>query len=290
VVGGDGEGLCRANLDDFQTDHRPQSASAQGREEHAHRPRDDHPGTACTQRAVDARYDAGFIDRIVERFVAKRGNAMASVTAKKRSLSFTAYRGDAKTLLAFNLDKKSAKNLAGFTIQCQPGTESPYYIFNQLQFETPADHAQDAKEPARSSINAPIHKFRWVHVLGAVHQGISPFFGTYTYTVTPRYFDNGRLLPLDPSLSASLKIAVDEFTKGNLDLGFTRGYTQSQAFGNHFGPTARIQPQPPKLLYDTSVEIKAMVVALLNEKYLSGSRIDQIVRAALGRATGEANI
>jgi phosphatidylserine/phosphatidylglycerophosphate/cardiolipin synthase-like enzyme len=91
-------------------------------------------------------------------------------------------------------------------------------------------------------------------VLGAVHQGIQPFFGTYIYTVTPRYFDNGRLLPLDPSLSASLKIEVGEFTKGKLELGFTRGYTQSQAFVNHFGPTAKIQPQPPKLLYDTSTQ------------------------------------
>ena len=179
---------------------------------------------------------------------------MAGVTTKKGSLSVTAYRGDAKTLLAFNLDKQSAKNLAGFTIQCQPGDKPAYYLFNQLQFKTPADHAQDAKEPPRSSINAPIHKFRWVHVLGAVHQGIKPFFGTYTYTVTPRYFDNSRLLPLDPSLSASLKIEVNEFTKGNLGLGFTRGYTQSQAFVNHFGPTARIQPQPPKLLYDTSTQ------------------------------------
>jgi hypothetical protein len=179
---------------------------------------------------------------------------MTSVTTKKGSLSFTAYRGDAKTLLAFNLDKQSAKNLAGFTVQCQPGNKPAYFLFNQLQFETPADHAQDAKEPARSSINAPIHKFRWVHVLGAVHQGIDPLFGTYTYTVTPRYFDSGRLLPLDPSLSASLKIEVGEFTKGNLDLGFTRGYTQSQAFVNHFGPTAKIQPQPPKLLYDTAMQ------------------------------------
>ena len=42
---------------------------------------------------------------------------MSSVAAKKGVFSLTAYRGDAKTLLAFNLtDKRSAKNLAGFTI------------------------------------------------------------------------------------------------------------------------------------------------------------------------------
>lgn len=42
---------------------------------------------------------------------------MASVTNKNGSMLLKAYRGDAKTLLAFNLsDKQSAKNLAGFTI------------------------------------------------------------------------------------------------------------------------------------------------------------------------------
>src|SRR6266566_4080311 len=111
---------------------------------------------------------------------------MAKQPATK-SMSLKAYRGDAKTLLAFNLDKKSSKG------------QVPYYIYNELQFKTPADHAQDAKEPARSSINAPIHKFRWLHVPGSVHQGTEPFLGSYTYTVTPRYFDNGALKPLDPA-------------------------------------------------------------------------------------------
>jgi phosphatidylserine/phosphatidylglycerophosphate/cardiolipin synthase-like enzyme len=168
-------------------------------------------------------------------------------------MSVKAYRGDAKTLLAFNLaDKSSIKNLAGFTIQCEPKGQAAFYIYNNLQFETPADHAQDPKEPARSSINAPIHKFRWVHVPGSIHQGIKPPFGPYTYTVTPRYFDNGRLKPLDPALSVPVTVLVDEFTKGNLQLGFTRGYTQSQAFGNHFGQDALVVPKNADLLFDTS--------------------------------------
>ena len=178
---------------------------------------------------------------------------MVQVSAKKGNMSIKAYRGDAKTLLAFNLaGKADAKDLAGFTIQCQPKGKPAFYIYNNLQFKTPADHAQDPKEPARSSINAPIHKFRWVHVPGTVHQGIEPFFGDYTYTVTPRYFDNGRLKPLDQTKSASLTILVDEFSKGNLELGFTRGYTQSQAFVNHFGHDALIVPKDAKLLFDTS--------------------------------------
>src|SRR6185295_17567213 len=56
------------------------------------------------------------------------------------------------------------------------------------------------------------------------------------------------------SLSASVTITVDEFSKGNLELGFTRGYTQSQAFNNHFGHDALIQPKDGKLLFDTSAQ------------------------------------
>ena len=128
-----------------------------------------------------------------------------------------------------------------------------YYIYNNLQFKDPSKHAQDPKEPPRSSINAPIHKFRWVHVPGSVHQGIAPAMGTYSYTVTPRYFDGQQsLLPLDPTLSVSVPIEVDEFVKGSLSLGFTRGYTQSQAFVTHFGLQALIQPKSKDLLFDTS--------------------------------------
>ncbi len=181
---------------------------------------------------------------------------MSSVTKKSGAFSLRAYRGDAKTLLAFNLaDKASAKNLAGFTIQIQPKGQQAYYLQNDLRFKTPGDHAQDPKEPANSSINAPIHKFRWVHVPGLVHQGTKPFLGPYTYTVTPRYFDdNQSLLPVDPKLSAAVTIVVDGFTKNGLELGFTRGYTQSQAFVRHFGLKARIQPGGADLVFDTSKE------------------------------------
>lgn len=179
---------------------------------------------------------------------------MSTVAKKTGNFSLRAYRGDAKTLLAFNFSNKATtKNLAGFTIACQPKGQPAYYIHNNLRFETPGDHAQVANESANSSINAPIHKFRWVHVPGQVHQGLKPFFGDYTYTVTPRFFDdNHSLKPLDPALSASVPITVDEFVKGNLTLGFARGYTQSQAFVNHFGKDTKIQPDGRKLQFDTS--------------------------------------
>lgn len=178
---------------------------------------------------------------------------MAKVSDSNGKFSVTAYRGDAKTLLAFNINKAGAKNLAGFTIQCTPKGKPAYYIYNQLQFEKPAGHAQDQDEPPNSSVNAPIHKFRWLHVPGSDHQGLKPFMGKYTYTVTPRYFDNkASLKPLDPALSASVKIDVVPFTKGKLALGFARGFTQSQAFVRHFGRKAPIEPRGKELLFDTS--------------------------------------
>jgi hypothetical protein len=178
---------------------------------------------------------------------------MSAVSSSQGSVSVKAYSGDAKTLLAFNcMNKNSARDLAGFTIQCQPPSQTPYYLQNMLRFETPGNHAQDAREPATSSLNAPIHRFRWLHVPGSLHQGLKPSFGKYVYTVTPRYFDQGSLKPLDPTLSVSVPVDVQPFQKNGLRLGFTRGFTQSQAFVHHFGLKALIHPKAKELLFDTA--------------------------------------
>jgi hypothetical protein len=73
--------------------------------------------------------------------------------------------------------------------------------------------------------------------------------------VTPRYFDgNGSLQPLDPALSASVTITVDGFEKNGVQLGFTRGFVQSQAFVRHFGLKAPIRPKGNDLVFDTTQE------------------------------------
>src|SRR5437763_16201032 len=91
--------------------------------------------------------------------------AMSGLSHTKDGVTVKAYAGDSKTLLAFNFaDPKSAKNLAGFTIHCQPPGEKPYYLWNTLQFPDPSRHAQLPGEPPHSSANAPFQKYRWVHV------------------------------------------------------------------------------------------------------------------------------
>lgn len=213
-----------------------------------------------------------------------------------KGVTLKAYRGDAKTLLAFNLpDKASAKNLAGFTICCKPSGLDAYYLHNSLQFEKPADHAQDPKEPANSSINAPIHKFRWLHVPGTVHQDVSPFFGVYTYIVTPRYFDaNQSLSPLDSAMSAQIDVRVGPFTKDNLALGFTRGFTQSQAFTHHFGLKAKIRPDGGELQFDTQQVAGANAQGrqfTYEEEYRwSGFTAREQIFAVLNRALDDASL
>ncbi len=180
---------------------------------------------------------------------------MAFTRRKKGPLTVTAYRGDAKTLLAFNLTKAATKNLAGFTIRVQPDGRASYYLYNQLQFKSPEQHAQDPSEPPNSSVNAPLHMFRWVHIPGMAHQGTQPFLGRYRYTVTPRYFDgHGAMLPLDTARGCTVETNVVPFEKGKLALGFARGFTQSQAFVHHYGRTAHIRPRGAELLFDTATE------------------------------------
>jgi phosphatidylserine/phosphatidylglycerophosphate/cardiolipin synthase-like enzyme len=178
---------------------------------------------------------------------------LASFSKSNGAFSVRAHVGDAKTLLAFNIDKAGANNLAGFTIFCKPQKGDGYFLLNTLQFAQPGQHAQVPAEPANASVNAPFQKFRWLHVLGQAHQGLTPFYGPYDYTATPRYFDDhGVLLPMDDKRSATVKVDVRPFTKGKVALGFTRGFTQSQAFVHHFSKDGSIVPAKRDLLFDTS--------------------------------------
>jgi len=179
---------------------------------------------------------------------------MAPIAGSNGPFSVKAYIGDFKTLLAFNFsDPSKAKNLAGFSINCQPPTGPSYFLWNELRFQDPSKHAQITTEPPQSSANAPFQKYRWIHVPGSAHQGVSPPSGNYAYTVTPRYFDATQCMqPLNNSLSASVTVPVGPFKTANLSLGFTRGYMQSEAFARHFGENTRIIPVIRPLQFNTN--------------------------------------
>ena len=169
--------------------------------------------------------------------------------------SVKAYRGDAKTLLAFNMPSANTKDLAGFTICCTPQGNPSYYLFNALQFEKPELHFQDLKEPAFSSVNAPYQKFQWLHSPGQFHQGNKIFYGFYDYTVTPRFFKDGKLQQINDKFSVTVNIEVSSFSKNTIELGFTRGFVQSQAFVHRFGVDAKISPTGEKNAFFNTSDI-----------------------------------
>lgn len=169
--------------------------------------------------------------------------------------SVKVWRGDAKTLLAFNFTNETpVTNLAGFSICVKPGTKNDYYLLNNLTL-APGNHAKVNQEPANSTANAPIQKFRWLHVPGQFHQDEGVFYGDYTYTITPRYFDAaGLLMAIDATLSVSVDITVAPYATDEVKLGFTRGFVQSQAFTHHFGKDADFRPAGKQLLFDTTAK------------------------------------
>lgn len=178
---------------------------------------------------------------------------MASNSGSTHGFSVTAHIGDFKTLLAFSFDSQnSAKDLAGFSIQVKPKGQAPYYLWNTLAFQNPGSPMQG--EPPQSTVNSPIQRFRWLHVPGSVHQGLEPYQGDYTYTVTPRFFGaNGQLKSVDSNQSVSVTVPVQPFGRnGCLTVAFTRGYSQSEAFAHHFGRNAALRPATEDVEFDTN--------------------------------------
>jgi hypothetical protein len=220
---------------------------------------------------------------------------MALVTSSKGSFTLKAYVGDNKTLLAFNFASQAgAKNLAGFSVSCQPPGQPSYYLFNELKFQDPSKHAQVAAEQPNSTVNAPIQKFRWTHVPGTNHQGLNPAIGNYRYTVTPRYFDAKQSMqPLDASLSAALTVPVGPFKKNSLSLGFTRGYMQSEAFAHHFGLSTLIAPAGKPLQFVTSSQAgvnNGQTVTYAEIYAWMGSTARQQIFAVLNQVLNDASL
>jgi phosphatidylserine/phosphatidylglycerophosphate/cardiolipin synthase-like enzyme len=157
----------------------------------------------------------------------------------KNGVSVRAYKGDAMTLLAFNVTAARKKDLAGFSIQYRfkdAGVWQEPYMYNRLKFpdsffvNNPGIPVMDRN----STLYSPIQKFNWVHVPNTNINTNLPVFGDYTYNITPRYIKNGILLPLDNTLTVSVTINVSPFYMKKTKLGFTRGFVSSVAYAKRF--------------------------------------------------------
>ena len=173
------------------------------------------------------------------------------VPNSKTGVSIRAYQGDAMTLLAFDLDESQTKNFAGFSIRITAGTRKPYYLTNLLTYSAAILKKNNIEpEKAHSTFFSPIQKFRWVHVPATFHQIEEPFYGNYKYEVTPRYMVNEILQPLDHSFTVPVTIDAAPYKLGDFQIGFTRGFVESQAYTNHFGNNNKVRPNKTDLIFD----------------------------------------
>ncbi len=195
----------------------------------------------------------------MEKFVSNKG------------VSLYAYKGDAMTLLAFDLDKSLIKNFVGFTIKVTTDERS-FYIYNKMKFKDGIKlHREPAFKNQRLSTEfSPIQKYRWIHVPSTIHYVDNPYFGDYTYHVTPRYVEKKKLLPLDDSMTVKATIDVNPFKDGDISVGFTRSFISSQAFGYHFGNQLNLRPSNNKLTFN--IKTQAGTVKRLNN--VTGKNVD----------------
>ncbi|WIE47523.1 phospholipase D-like domain-containing protein [Pseudomonas sp. GM17] len=134
------------------------------------------------------------------------------------------WRGERMCLIGFDVESPPA-DLVGFAIECRfPGTDVFKPLPNRIAFayDEPTHSAVDGQRKY-SSLEAPFQKFRWVHVPHEVDQG------TFTYRGRMMHMANdGQLVS---GTAIELAIDLDPISyEGILDIGFTRGFTSSQAF------------------------------------------------------------
>ncbi|MEL1254104.1 phospholipase D-like domain-containing protein [Flavobacterium sp. DGU38] len=172
--------------------------------------------------------------------------------SSENGMSVLAHKGDAMTLLAFDLEESRKENLAGFTIKITVTGRPSYFIYNRMKLRDAIVLPDQPEKESQyfSSLYAPIQKFRWIHVPSTMHYWNDPYFGDYTYEVYPRYFQDSKLLALDETLKATVTIDVSPFTDEKCEVNFTRSFISSQAFAHHFGNQIKLRPKVKTLNFD----------------------------------------
>jgi len=188
----------------------------------------------------------------------------------QNGVTVRAHKGDAMTLLGFDLEQAKTKNFTGFSIHIRPKGRASYYLTNLLTYSK-AIRAKNniADKDAHSTLFAPIQKFRWVHVPATFHQIKAPFYGAYKYEITPRYMVGDILQPLDKSLTATVEIDVSPYKSGQFQIGFARGFVASQAYTNHFGDNNKVRPNKKDLIFDIKTKSGSV------KRSINGQQVDE---------------
>jgi len=178
------------------------------------------------------------------------------VIESNNGLSVRAYKGDAMTFLAFDLDESKLKNFVGFSIQIKANKinekyELDYYLLNKLSFtQNILDKNGIDPYEKMSCLYSPFHKFNWVHVPSTDHNITNPYFGDYTYIISARYLIDGILQPIKAKLTVEVTIDVSPFNMNGTQLGFARAFVSSQAYVRRFGMNNQMRPNNKNLIFN----------------------------------------
>lgn len=152
-----------------------------------------------------------------------------TTTASSGSLTVKLWRGERMCLIGMDV-KNPEPDFVGFSIEVKNPTAASFTpLRNRIAFSYPAQTPSTSGDKLFSSLDAPFQKFRWIHF----PQDPAP--GEYSYRITKWHMPaDGK--PLKEGDSATATIALDSASYPNyLEVGFTRGYTSSQAFTEKFG-------------------------------------------------------
>ena len=151
-------------------------------------------------------------------------------------LTCKVYRGEGCALLAFDLTRAKATNdFVGFSVEVKyPGSDRWGALRNRLHFDYPPN-----VERPRSfrSTEAPLQKFRWIHVPTETPEGI------FQYRVTAKYMQADGSLRDGSKIEVGISLAPATID-GFVNVGFTRGFASSQAYADNFENESAILPPP----------------------------------------------
>lgn len=151
-----------------------------------------------------------------------------------QGLTFKLYRGEGAALLAFDLAPDLATvDFVGFSIEVRyPGSTHWGALHNRLHFDYPPTPERPRTFP---STEAPFQKFRWIHVPSEILPGY------YRYRVTACYMGADGVLSKGVGVEGQVSLEAQTLNQF-VNIGFTRGFASSQAYGDRFDNETRILP------------------------------------------------
>jgi phosphatidylserine/phosphatidylglycerophosphate/cardiolipin synthase-like enzyme len=162
------------------------------------------------------------------------------VLGKNANAPFTlkVHRGDGMALLAMNWRSgKPPLDFVGFAIEYrEPNGDRFFPLLNRIAFRDKNGKIQPGQ---RSTREAPIQKFRWVHF-----PRNAEIEGPFTYRVTPVFMNNEDQLLFGEVQDVDIELRRETYP-GKLNVTFTRGFVSSQAFVDRyqaFGPISKLLP------------------------------------------------